>query len=157
MPPPTDLLISTREKLKQYIESGLEYVLRLIFFWEKEDKRLGKLMQFGHNVFVYVMAIIYVILSIWSQSYFGFLLYVTVFGMIWVHHLICGGCVWTEIERRLVGESKCITDPLLELFHIPITPETSSGTFMMLSCIFMAILTMQLSSKTVSIVRHWFM
>jgi hypothetical protein len=156
MSPPTEILIGTREKLKESLESGLEYVLRLIFFWEKDEKQLGTFIKYTHTAFVIINAFIYITLTVWMDSYVGLICFVIMYGLIWAHHMICGGCIMTYIERRLTGESRAVTDPVLDMFYIPNTPETSAGIFLLLSSVFMAVLVMQLSSKTVQMFRQFF-
>ena len=131
------------------IETMVEKVMRTLFFWEKDEKRLGGIIRFCHYTFVFTMICFYIMLHTFLPSYGGFLIFYCFFVLVWVHHLICGGCVLTAIERRMIGDEKGFIDPLLEIFHIPTTPDVSRCCFMMITCSFMIIVTLELILLTI--------
>jgi hypothetical protein len=66
--------------------------------------------------------------------------------------LICGGCIITKVEQRLLKDNQCFIDPILEIFHIPTTPDVSNHVFIMLSCFLMANLTIEMIGRTVDMI-----
>ena len=37
---------------------------------------------------------------------------------IWLQHCIYGGCIFSTIESKLIGDKYSIWDPILDIFHI---------------------------------------
>ena len=144
------------QRLTHMMETSLEYILRKAIFWEKDDKQMGRIIRFIHYGFMYFMTFLYILNHTFLPSYLIFVLYYCTFLLMFIHHIICGGCIWTVIENRLIGDQQCFIDPLLEIFHIPTTSEVSSGVFILLSCLFMGFLTLELILRTTLSVQQWF-
>jgi hypothetical protein len=144
------------QRLTQMMETSLEFILRKAIFWEKDDKQIGRLIRFIHYGFMYCMTFLYILIHTFLPSYFIFVAYYFIFLIIFIHHIICGGCILTVIEQRLIGDNQCFIDPLLEIFHIPTTPEVSSGVFILLSCLFMGFITLELILRTTLSIQQWF-
>ena len=149
--PPQDKI---RQFRKQF-QSFLEMVLRWIFFWETDDKRLGHLIYFLHQSSVMFTVVCYMVIHTLYPSYIilGILWIITCF--VWLLHIFTGGCVLTRIEQKLTGEKNTIIDPLLEIFHIPNTKETSMGITVLLSTVFMAALSFEFLARTIINVKSW--
>lgn len=143
--PPQDKI---RHFRKQF-QSVLEMVLRWIFFWETDDKRLGRLIYFLHQTSVMFTVVCYMVIHTLYPSYIllGIIWAITCF--VWLLHIFTGGCVLTRIEQKLTGEKNTIIDPLLEIFHIPTTKETSMGITVLMSTVFMAALSFELLARTI--------
>lgn len=146
---------SVMNTLPEIIEDKLEKILRLVFFWEKDDKRIGTLIRFFHHSIIYSCAIIYIMLHIFVPSYFIFLLYYCFMGLMWVHHIIIGDCIFSRIENRLIGDKNSIWDPFLYIFNISITPESTGGFFLLASSSTMFVLTCELIGKTIAIIKRF--
>jgi hypothetical protein len=131
------------------MESVIESILRKLIFWEKEDKPVGRIIRFIHYGFMYFLIFFYLVNHTLLPSYGLFMIYYCIFLIIFIQHLICRGCVVTMIERRLLGDKQNFINPLLELFHVPTTPDVSHPVFMLLSCLFMCILTFELMLRTI--------
>jgi len=64
---------STSEKwLSKMLEENLEKVLRLLFFWEKDEKRIGVCIRFIHHFLIYSCFISYILLHTFMPSYLLF-------------------------------------------------------------------------------------
>ena len=115
------------KKVRKSIEYYLEKILRTVFFWEKDDRRLGLILRTLHNTFIFTIISLY----IFNHTIFpSFILLFVIWCMstfIFLFHLLTGGCLCTKLEHKLTGERTTIVDPLLEIFHIPITKETVKG------------------------------
>jgi hypothetical protein len=143
--PPQDKI---RHFRKQF-QSILEMVLRWIFFWETDDKRLGRLIYILHQSSVMFTIVCYMVIHTLYPSYILLGIIWAITSIVWLLHIFTGGCVLTRIEQQLTGEKNTIIDPLLEIFHIPNTKETSMGITVLMSTVFMAALSFELFARTI--------
>ena len=80
--------------------------------------------------------------------YFNLVLLFLIWFAIWLHHIVSGGCVSSKIEQRLIGDSSSFVDPFLEIFHIPVTPETTTGLTIMGSTFLVIFLGFEVLSRS---------
>jgi hypothetical protein len=114
--------------LRTIAQEKFEKFLRFILFWEKDDKRLGKIIRLIHHFIVYIGIIGYFVVHTVAPSYFIFVLFYIFWGLIWLHHVIFGGCLSSDIEAKLIGDKyDGIILPVLDIFHIKVTPESGDG------------------------------
>lgn len=153
-------LIKTEEKpdskgwLRSIAQEKFEKFLRFILFWEKDDQRLGKIIRLIHHFIVYSGIIGYFIIHTVASSYFIFVLFYLFWGLIWLQHMIFGGCIVSDIETKLIGkEGEGIILPILDIFHITVTPESGDGIVLLSSTIVICILSCELFSRTIGGVR----
>lgn len=142
--------------LPRVIQDTLEGVLRKIFFWESDDKRLGSLIRFLHHGLVYIMFAWYIMCHTFVPSYFLFLVFYIIIALVWVQHLLVGGCVLSRLERKFIGDDKSFVDPIMEAFHIPVTPESTEGFVVLGSTGVLAMLTFELVARTILNIKSWF-
>lgn len=132
------------KKIRKLIEYYLEKVLRTVIFWEKDNRRLGLILRTLHSSFITLILSLYVfnhtlfpsfilLFGIWCMSILIFLL-----------HILTGGCLCTKLEYKLTGERTTIIDPILEIFHIPVTKETVSGFTVLASTTFFIFVSLEL-------------
>jgi hypothetical protein len=133
-----------------------EAILRAIFFWEKDEKHLGLIVRGFHYSIVYSAVIMYVLIHIFYPSYWNLFSFFVFYSLIFFHHIICGGCMVTKMEQRLLGDRKCVTDPLLELFRIDATPDMSDSIFVLLSTFVMFFLTCEIICRSLLKFTDWF-
>jgi hypothetical protein len=69
--------------------------------------------------------------------------------LIWIQHITTGGCISSKLEQRLIGDNNSFVDPILEVFNIPITPQTTSGIVVMGSTLVMFMLSLELCARTI--------
>jgi len=157
---PRTPLIKTEEKpdskgwLRSIAQEKFEKFLRFILFWEKDDQRLGKIIRLIHHFIVYSGIIGYFIIHTVASSYFIFVLFYLFWGLIWLQHMIFGGCIVSDIETKLIGkEGEGIILPILDIFHINVTPESGDGIVLLSSTIVICILSCELFSRTIGGVR----
>jgi hypothetical protein len=143
--------------LRKVAEEKFEKFLRILFFWENDDKRLGKIIRVVHHFIVYTGIIFYFIIHMFTSSYFIFLLYYIFWGLIWLQYTILGGCISSDIECRLIGDnSEGIILPILDIFHITVTPESGDGVILLSSTLTMCLLSYELISRTISGIQSFF-
>jgi len=75
--------------------------------------------------------------------------------IVWIHHILTGGCIVSKLEQRLIGDKTSFVDPILEAFHMPITPETTSGVVIMGSTLVMVMMTLEISARTIMTLRSY--
>lgn len=154
----TDTKSSSPSRMKsfhQFLEIHAERALRNLFFWETDDKKLGTLLRFLHHSVVYITLLTYIIIHTVMPSYILLVLLYGFILLVWIHHIICGGCLSSKIEQKLIGDSTSFVDPILESFHIPITSESTVGITIMGSTLLVVLLTFELTSRTILNVRQW--
>jgi hypothetical protein len=140
--------------LRTIAQEKFEKFLRFILFWEKDDKRLGKIIRLIHHFIVYSGIIGYFIIHTVASSYFIFVLFYLFWGLIWLQHMIFGGCIVSDIENKLIGSlGEGIILPILDIFHISVTPESGDGIVLLSSTVVISILTCELFSRTIGGVR----
>jgi len=140
------------DKLNESLTCFAESFIRKLCFWEKDDKRIGGILRFAHYCGSYFLILIYIINRTVYTSYWLLLTFYVVYFLIFIHHLICGGCIITKVEQRLLKDQQSFIDPILEIFHIPITPDVSNHIFVMLSCFLMSILTIEIIGRTIDMI-----
>ena len=145
-----------KKQAQTYIEYFFEFILRTIFFWEKDPKRLGTLIRFCHHATVYLLIISFFVIHTIIPSFFLLCLYTIFWFFLWIHHILTGGCVVSKIEQSLLGDSKSFIDPFLQLFHIPISKETTVGATIMGSTFILFFLTMEISARTSIYIKSLF-
>jgi hypothetical protein len=141
--------------LPRVIQDGVEFVLRKIFFWEDDDKRVGSLIRFLHHGIIFTMVAWYVMIHTVVPSYTLFLIFYGIMFIIWFHHLLTGGCVLSRLEQKFIGDDKSFVDPIMEAFHIPITPESTDGVVILGSTGIFAMLTFELVARTILNIKSW--
>lgn len=141
--------------LSQLIQDATEFIMRKLFFWEDDEKRLGILVRFLHHGIVFTMIAWYIILHTLVPSYFLFLVFYGAVFLIWVHHIIVRDCVLNKIEKKFIGEDKCFVDQIMEAFNIPITPESTAGLVILGSSVIFIMLSFELLARTILNVKSW--
>lgn len=141
--------------LSKILEENLEKALRKIFFWEEDPKRIGNFIRFLHISLIYLSVIWYVLIHTFMPSYFLFLLFFIFVFLIWLQHCVCGGCLFSRIEQRLIGDTKSFVDPIMETFHIPITPESTDGVVLLGSTSLVIMLSCELILRTITNIRNY--
>jgi hypothetical protein len=147
---------SSTLRIQTFLVVLLESIVKKLFFWETDSARIGKLIRWIHHTGAIIFGMLIFLNHTIYQSYILFIgLYFFMF-LIWAHHIITGGCIISKLEQRLIGDESSFTDPILEFFHVPITPESSSGLVLMTSSLIFMMLTLELMSRTISGVQGMF-
>ena len=141
--------------LKIYFIDLLEKYIYKLFFWESDPVRIGKIVRFLHHLTMYLLISLYIILHTILPSYFLFFMLYCWMLFIWIHHVYTGGCIVSKLEQRLICDSISFIDPILLLFHIPITPEITSAIVIMTSSIIIFMSTLELIARTVILMPNY--
>jgi len=152
--PKVDNKYTTKRWLRNLVGETLEKLFRLIFFWEKDNKSIGKIIRFIHHFVIYIGIISYFLIHIFVPSFFIFLVYYSFWGITWLQHLILGGCVVADVESKLISDNNNgLIYPILNLFNVDITHESADGIVLLSSTLIMCILSCELLSRTIRYMR----
>ena len=152
--PKVDNKYTTKRWLRNLVGETLEKLFRLIFFWEKDNKSIGKIIRFIHHFIIYIGIISYFLIHIFVPSFFVFLVYYSFWGITWLQHLILGGCVVADVESKLISDNNNgLIYPILNLFNVNITLESADGLVLLSSTLIMCILSCELISRTIRYMR----
>jgi hypothetical protein len=143
-------------RIQKYMINILEVVVKKIFFWENDEKRIGKLIRFLHHASMYLLAIMLILAHTVFPSYILlFIVYVFCL-LIWIQHIVTGGCIVSKLEQKLIGDKNSFVDPILEAFHIPITEQTTVGITILGSTCVLLMMTLELSARTILSLKSYF-
>lgn len=146
---------TTRGWLHQKIDEWTERFIRFLFFWETNDKKLGILVRFLHHSLIYMSLIWYIVIHTFLPS---FILFIGFYGfcfVVWLHQVISWGCTLNRLEQKLIGDTTTFVGPILEIFHVPVTPESTDGVVVMGATVCMFFLTFELLSRSIVNIRSW--
>jgi hypothetical protein len=143
------------KEIRKKIQNSVELGIRWLFFWESDDAKIGRLLRTFHHYFIISLLVFYFMVHILVPSYWYLLCVWLSFGILWISHLINGGCVFTRIEQKLTGEKITIIDPLLELFQIPVSKETTLGITILSSTVCFLFITAELFARTILNINQW--
>ena len=68
-PTPSQQPVTTRAWLHQTIDTWTERLVRMVFFWETNDKKLGILVRFLHHSLIYMALIWYIVIHTFLPSF----------------------------------------------------------------------------------------
>ena len=134
---------------QEYLLNIIEPLFKKLFFWETDPIRIGKLIRLLHTNSMYILFFSIIAVHTIIPSYFLLLIIYIIYFFVWVHHILTGGCIISKLEQRLIGDSDSFIDPILEVFNIPITPQTTSGAVIMGSSIILFMMTLEISARTI--------
>ena len=152
--PKVDNKYTTKRWLRNLVGETLEKLFRLLLFWEKDNKSIGRIIRFIHHFVIYIGIISYFLIHIFVPSFFVFLVYYSFWGITWLQHLILGGCVVADVESKLISDNNNgLIYPILNSFNVNITHESADGIVLLSSTLIMCILSCELISRTIRYMR----
>jgi len=113
-----------------------EWTINTLMFWESDEKKRAKIGRAVHHFLSYGLITMIIVAhtlypAFWLQSA---LLVVCI--MVWIHHLLNGGCIISKLEQKWLGDNESFVDPFVDLFHIKLAPEDDRSGFVMLGSTF---------------------
>ena len=134
---------------QEYLLDILEPFFKKLFFWESDPVRIGKLIRIFHTNSTYLLFFTIIIVHTVIPSYFLLLVVYLIWFCIWSHHILTGGCIISKLEQRLIGDKVSFIDQILEIFNIPVTPQTTSGAVVLGSTLILFMMSLELCARTV--------
>ena len=109
-----------------------ETFFRKLFFWTKNETELGGAIRWFHSICFFSLILLYILLQLKliSDTSWIFWAFYLLYCLIWIHHIVCQGCLITFIEDKLLlcnnnrGEGggnslPHMISPIFSLFGIP--------------------------------------
>jgi len=113
-----------------------EWAINTVMFWEPDEKKRAKIVRAAHHFFSYgLMTMIIVSHTIYPAFWFQTALLVVCI-MVWIHHLLTGGCIISKLEQKWLGDTESFVDPFLVLFNIRLMPDDDRSGFVTMGSTF---------------------
>ena len=81
-------------------------------------------------------------------SYFAFLILYIFWVLVWLQHLILGGCVIGNIENTLIGDTSGFITPLFDMLNIDISLKTMDKLIFLVSTLIISVLSYEFVIRT---------
>jgi hypothetical protein len=144
---PPSYIRSIQQTIRKFVEPRVETFFRTICFWETDDKYIGLFIRSFHSNVLTAILLVYWISHTVIHSYWLLWALWIVVGLIWLQHILTGCCIPTQIERRLIGDTHSVLDPMMRLFNVPTSRDNNWAIF--LSTTFFLLQSLELYSRTV--------
>jgi hypothetical protein len=139
---------SKKIKLIKVIEDKVEKIIRKILFWENDDKRIGIIIRRFHHFIIYCGITCYFMIHTVIPSYFIFLVLYLFWVLVWLQHLILGGCVIGNIENTLIGDTTGFITPIFDMLNIDVSVTFMDNLIILLSTLIISVLSYEFVIRT---------
>jgi hypothetical protein len=139
---------SKKIQLIKLAEDKVEKLFRKLLFWEKDDKHIGKIIRRLHHFIIYSGITCYFMIHTVMPSYFLFLVLYVFWGLVWLQHLILGGCVIGNIENNLLGDTTGFITPIFDMLNINVSPKSMDNLIILISTLIVSILSYEFVIRT---------
>lgn len=133
-----------------------EWAIVNAMFWETDEKKRAKIVRAIHHFLSYGLITLIIVAhtiypAFWLQSY---LLVVCI--LVWIQHVLTGGCVISKVEQKWLGDTESFVDPIVDLFHIKLAPEDDRSGFVTMGSTFAVFfLTLEWLSRASHVGWKW--
>ena len=128
-------------QLIKIFEDKVENIFRKVLYWEKDDKHIGKIIRRLHHFIIYSGITCYFMIHTVMPSYFLFLVLYVFWGLVWLQHLLLGGCVIGNIENNLLGDTTGFITPIFDMLNINVSVKTMDNIILLVSTLIVSILS----------------
>jgi hypothetical protein len=135
-------------QLIKIIEDKVEKIIRKLLYWENDDKRIGKIIRRFHHFIIYSGITCYFMIHTVIPSYFIFLVLYIFWVLVWLQHLVLGGCVIGNIENTLIGDTNGFITPLFDMLNIDISLKLMDNLILLLSTLIISVLSYEFVIRT---------
>jgi hypothetical protein len=109
-----------------------EWAINTFMFWEPDEKKKARIVRGLHHFVVYAIVTLIIVShtiypAFWLQSV---LLVICI--LVWIQHVLTGGCVISKIEQKWLGTRESFVDPIVDLFNIKLAEEDDRTGFVTL-------------------------
>jgi hypothetical protein len=113
-----------------------EWTINSVMFWEPDEKKRAKIVRAVHHFLSYGLITLIIVAhtiypAFWLQSA---LLVVCI--MVWIHHLLTGGCIISKLEQKWLGDNESFVDPFLVLFNVKLAEDDDRSGFVTMGSTF---------------------
>ena len=135
-------------QLIKIVEDKVEKIIRKLLYWENDDKHIGKIIRNFHHFIIYIGITCYFMICTVMPSYFIFLVLYIFWILVWLQHLILGGCVIGNIENTLIGDTSGFITPLFDMFNINVSLKTMDNLIFLVSTLIVSVLSYEFVIRT---------
>jgi len=139
-----------RRELIAVLETGLEKLLRICFFWIRTDEEFVwyvDLLHISVLIALYALCICIRLFDLPSIVIYGLFF---VLSVIWAQHIALGTCLLTHMKKRIAGKKFKLLTELLNVFGIPETRETLRGMTNMCSSLLVGLVFLELLRRWIN-------
>ena len=139
-----------RRRLRALIETIVENLLRIIFFWCESEKEFGEwVIRLHYGIWITLLSV-FIVMRIVTIPFIIICAMFLLSCIMWTQHLVLGVCLLSSIQKRVLGRQCKLINPLLELFDIPVSRESIKGVTILLSTIFVSLMILEISNRLIS-------
>lgn len=135
-------------QLIKIVEDKVEKIIRKLLYWENDDKRIGTIIRRFHHFLIYSGIACYFMIHTVTPSYFIFLVLYSFWGIVWLQHLLLGGCVIGNIENTLIGDTSGFITPIFDMLNINVSLKTMDSLILLVSTLIISLLTYEFVIRT---------
>ena len=139
---------SKQVQLIKIVEDKVEKIIRRLLYWENDDKCIGTIIRRFHHFIIYSGITCYFMIRTVIPSYFAFLILYIFWVLVWLQHLILGGCVIGNIENTLIGDTSGFITPLFDMLNIDISLKTMDKLIFLVSTLIISVLSYEFVIRT---------
>jgi hypothetical protein len=134
--------------MKEQAKEWLSWLTKTVLFWKTNDAERGKLLRFLHNLVIDGVLFMVIASHTFYRSYVLQTFVLGILFLIWLQHMAFHCCIFTDVERDLIGDNASITGPWVELFGIEPTPDLTRIVMLTVSTVGFGALLLEWISRT---------
>lgn len=109
-----------------------EWMISHVIFWETDEKRRARIVRTIHHFLVYALVTMLIVSHTIYPAFWLQTVILILCALVWIQHMLTGGCVITKIEQKWLGDQQSFVDPIVEMFNIKLAPEDDRSGFVTL-------------------------
>lgn len=113
-----------------------EWAINTVMFWESDEKKRARLVRALHHFLSYGLITMIIVCHTIYPAFWLQTAVLVICILVWIQHIVTGGCVISKIEQKWLGDQQSFVDPLVELFNIKLAPEDDRSGFVTLGSTF---------------------
>ena len=133
-------------RIRYVLESIIEHILRVCFFWTSSEIEFGTMVMNFHNFLCVLLYSSYIFIRLFRVQiiiiYIGFF----ISSIIWTQHLIFKECLLSRIEKRILKKD-C---SLMASLNLPQSNTHSKNIMFLLSSILLLLMGLELMGRLIN-------
>ncbi len=109
-----------------------EWAIHTGMFWEPDEKKKARIVRGLHHLFVYAMFTLILVSHTIYPAFWLQTAILIVCILVWIQHVLTGGCVVSKVEQKWLGTTESFVDPIVDLFHIKLAEDDDRTGFVTL-------------------------
>jgi len=113
-----------------------EWAINTVMFWESDEKKRGRIVRALHHFLSYGLITMIIVCHTIYPAFWLQTVILVICILVWIQHILTGGCVISKIEQKWLGDQQSFVDPLVELFNIKLAEDDDRSGFVTLGSTF---------------------